>query len=228
MLYLRMYFSGPGSGGDLHPGSAWLKCGEKGCRSKNFAYHSICHGVRVNKSDAKSFCEKFIRCSSHIKQKVDFSSITKDFETSSASDSDEAFMPRKKPKKSNKDGSGSRNSSCVSVSDTDEEFIPSKKQKKSNNNVRVRKTPSKVRTPGGYSLEAESRGADKTERNISKQKQQSHSSSTRGLPSSSNPSIPSRSKFFSLSVSSQQQKSPFQLKSRLSGAEKFITPRLKK
>ena len=86
--------------GDLHPGTAWLKCGEKGCRSKNFAFHAICHGVRVSKHDVKAFCEKFIRCSSHVKQNINFSAIANEFETSSDTDSDEVFMTSKKRKKS--------------------------------------------------------------------------------------------------------------------------------
>ena len=109
----------------MHPGTPWLKCGESGCKSRNVTYHAICHGVRISKQDVKSFCEKYIRCSKHVKQNLDFSVMAKDLHSSSSSsDTDDVFEIKKK----------------------------SRVKKLALNGKK--KNATKVSTPGNYSLEA--------------------------------------------------------------------------
>ena len=97
-INISILFEGPGMG-DLQPNTAWIRCGEKGCRSKGFSFHAICHGLKVSVMEAPMFCEEFIRCKAHVKQKTDLSALTRDFETSSEdTDSDEAFKPRRSKK----------------------------------------------------------------------------------------------------------------------------------
>ena len=97
--------SGPGAGRDLHPGGVWMKCGEKGCRSSNFNFHARCHGISIVKEQAKSFCEKFIRCPVHVNQgHLNLGHLAKDLASSDedVSDSDIDFQPNKQPRKRKK------------------------------------------------------------------------------------------------------------------------------
>ena len=108
----------------MHPGTPWLKCGEAGCKNRDFSYHAICHGVRVSKQDVKSFCQKYIRCSKHVKQNIDYSALTKDFISTSSSESEDVFETSK-----------------------------SKRRKLSSVKAR-KNSASKVSTPGNYTLES--------------------------------------------------------------------------
>ena len=95
LFFIDFLTPGPGLGKDLHPGAAWLKCGEKGCKSINFGFHACCHGIKIGKKDVKFFCEKFIRCIAHVnKPELDLSKFTQDLQNSDeqiSEDSDADF-----------------------------------------------------------------------------------------------------------------------------------------
>jgi len=91
---------------NLHPLSAWLKCGYKGCPSTNFHFHAVCHGVEIKKSQEKEFNKAYIRCKGHSK-------IGQPRITASEELSDDAFEPeltKKKSKPSTSKGLGSGSS----------------------------------------------------------------------------------------------------------------------
>ena len=120
--------TGPGQGKDLHPGTAWLKCGEKSCKSINFAFHAVCHGIKIGKDDAKLFCQKFIRCNSHINRcELNIGAIASKDLVSSSDDSEKN-------------------------SDADFELNPKKDKKNGTNNKKKKNTPRKVFTPGAQKL----------------------------------------------------------------------------
>ena len=59
----------------------------------------MCHGVKIRKEDAKSFCQRFIRCNTHInKPDLNIGDYAKHLDTTSSSDADDDFVPKKKKK----------------------------------------------------------------------------------------------------------------------------------
>ena len=126
-VFIDFLNPGPGLGRDLHPGAAWLKCGEKGCQSINFGFHACCHGVKIGKKDVKLFCDKFIRCIAHVnKPELDLSKLTKDLEASDEHISED--------------------------SDADFEPVIKKRRKITNNVMKPKLLAKSVKTPGTYKL----------------------------------------------------------------------------
>ena len=59
----------------------------------------MCHGVKIRKEDAKSFCQRFIRCNTHInKPDLNIGDYAKHLDTTSSSDADDDFVQKKKKK----------------------------------------------------------------------------------------------------------------------------------